>query len=244
VTPGEADLAPLEVRATGDGWKVSKTEYVLGYQLFGLPLGGDRFAIRGGYAAFANWGDIVRYTGPTDALEIVEPSGHVTVGLLVPPQATPAEIEAVVGDLRWLGSRPEHAAGRFWLVDVPPDVDRAAVQTRLERHRRQYGVDWREAEGTDLLPWLWAETLASRPLSTRVYDRLKILWAGVVLPVAATVLVSAAAAATANGRLPVWAKLIAWAVLAFFWSVLIRRLVRWVRANGWRGALRSFRTRS
>jgi uncharacterized protein DUF4265 len=201
------------------------------FTLLGIPLGGDRFEVRRGYAAFANRGDVVRYDGSTHDFEIVEPSGHRTLGVRF---ATDDAAE-VLEELRRRGAPAENTAGRFWLVDVPPEIDVASVEAALERRRVEGVLEWKPATGVELLPWLWSAARASRSRGERAHDWLSETWSIYVLPVALVVL----AAALGRSGDPSWVTLLESLAVLLLCAVVLRRLVRRLRADGFRGALRS-----
>lgn len=194
-----------------------------------LPLGDDLYALRGVPPALANWGDVVRCVagpeGHRTVDEIVKPSGHRTYRVLVADAANPL-VQDLQHGLEHDGGRIINAAGRLWLVDVPPTASYAKIEQVLDVARSSGLVRYEDTlDGTELAGAAWSEGSAEMGLRRRFWHyRIRP-----VVPLLALALVLAVGESTIGG----WAYAIAAAIglpLIGFGIVRRRRSLRAARS--------------
>jgi hypothetical protein len=191
-----------------------------------LPLGEDLYALRGVPPALANWGDTVRCVrGPEEHRmvdEIVRPGGHRTYRVLLADRDS-ALIEDLRHGLERDGGRVINAAGRLWLVDVPPDVSSAKIEHVLESAMASGLAKYENTlEGSELAGAAWGESSASMGVGRRLWHyRMRPL-----VPLLALVLVLAVGESTIGG----WTYAIAAVIGAPLIAVGILRRRRSLRA--------------
>jgi hypothetical protein len=121
--------------------------------LWAEPLGGGRFRVESApfFAYGLSSGDIVRAPEPGELprVDSVESkSGHRTLRIALDADATSdrADIRGLLAELERIGCRSEALPPKIFAIDVPPEVDVAAVVARLQGALRER-----------LLIWEWAD---------------------------------------------------------------------------------------
>jgi hypothetical protein len=126
-----------------------------------LPLGNGLHALRGVPPAMGNWGDVVRCTagrkGRLVADGVVRVSGHRTYRVLASDRTSPL-LQDVARQVERLGVRIINAAGRLWLLDVPPSVDVPQLEQVLASAQTSGLIRYEDAaDGSRLLHAVWEE---------------------------------------------------------------------------------------
>jgi hypothetical protein len=138
-----------------------------------LPVGDGFYSLRGVEGTFANWGDTVRcVAGPNGRLiaeEIVAYSGHRTFRALASDRKDSLLLD-VVQRIERDGGRVVNAAGRLWLVDVPPTAIAAHVGQVLREAQSARLLRYEDAaEGKELIDAAWSESARERSFWRRVW---------------------------------------------------------------------------
>jgi hypothetical protein len=107
--------------------------------LWAEPLGGNRFRVESApfFAYGLSLGDVVRAAAPGDMPRVdrVESKGgHRTLRIALDPDwdVDRPEIQLVLGELRQMGCALDALPPKILALDVPPEVDVAAVVERLQ----------------------------------------------------------------------------------------------------------------
>jgi hypothetical protein len=211
-----AEPVELTIALEGEGTKIAKDRWLTSFGVRALPAEGGLYELAEPALACVDVGDVFRWSEGDGRIEIVRPSGHRTIRLVVTP-----EDQAVLAVIRGARASPVEIVPSAYLIDVPPDADVWRLEAALRDAGDRGSLRWAwAAAGPDLIVDLFAAMVAADAATRR-----SIAFRRWVKPVATAVVVGACCGVAGASAAPVWARAagtvvalawVAWAIRSMF----------------------------